>query len=547
MTPARDALDDEPVTFNLAELFERVADAVPDREAVVTPVRRETFRELDDRANRLAHHLRSAGVGPGDHVGLQLMNGTEYLEAMLAAFKLRAVPVNINYRYVEAELEYLYDNADIVALVYDDRFAERVLAARRSATALRHLIAVGGGEPAIPASVEYEDALLAASTGRDFSDRSGDDRYIAYTGGTTGLPKGVLWRHEDIFFAAMGGGDPTTLAGPIEQPDEIVARVLPVPAAMLMTPPLVHVSAQWGAFSMMYGGSKVVLTSPGSFDPVEVLRLVELESVNVLTLVGDAMARPVLDALASRPGAFDLSSLLVFASGGAVLSTSTKAQVAALLPGVIAIDGFGSTETGVTGTRARMPGAAVEEGTRFTVDDRTEVLDEHLRPVGCGTGEIGHLARRGHLPLGYYKDPSKSAALIVEIGGERWVLTSDAATVDADGTVVLLGRGSASINTGGEKVYPEEVEAVVKNHPAVYDAVVVGAPDERWGERVVTVAELRPGATLTLDELTRHCRKSLAGYKLPRALLAVEHVERGPNGKADYRWAREYALTTLEG
>jgi 3-oxocholest-4-en-26-oate---CoA ligase len=536
------------VTFNLADMFERVVDAVPDREVLVTPTRRLTFRELDARANRLAHHLAGAGIRAGEHVGLQLLNGSECLEAMLAAFKLRAVPVNINYRNASAELAYLYENADLVALVYDASFAKRVGVARAGAPMLRHLVAVGSTrEPAIPGSVDYPTALGAGSPARDFGPRSDDDLYVAYTGGTTGLPKGVLWRHEDIFFAAMGGGDPTTLEGPITEPDQIVERVLPVAIVMLLTPPLVHVSAQWGAFSTIYGGGKVVLTAPGSFDPDEVLRLVGAESVNVLTLVGDAMARPVLDALAAHPERYDLSSLLVFASGGAVMSTSTKTQVSELLPNVITVDGFGSSETGVTGTRARMPGAEVEHGSRFTVSEHTSVLDRELRPVAPGSGTIGHVARRGHLPLGYYKDPTRSAELIVDVDGVRWVLTGDAATVEADGTVVVLGRGSASINTGGEKVYPEEVEAVVKDHAAVYDAVVVGVPDEHWGERVVAVVEVRPGATLALHDLQQHCRRLLAGYKLPRELVCVDHLERGPNGKADYRSTRSRAVAAIAG
>jgi acyl-CoA synthetase (AMP-forming)/AMP-acid ligase II len=311
---------------------------------------------------------------------------------------------------------------------------------------------------------------------------------------------------------------------------------------MLLAPPLVHVSAQWGACSTLYGGGTVVLASPGSFDPDEILRLVGTEGAHVLTLVGDAMARPVLDTLAASPDRYDTSSLIVFASGGAVLSTSTKTEIARLLPGVITIDGFGATETGVTGTRARMPGAAIESGTRFTVGEHTRVLDDDLKPVPPGSGAVGRVARRGRVPLGYYKDPHASAALVVEIDGERWALTGDAATVDEDGTVVVLGRGSVSINTGGEKVYPEEVEAVVKDHPAVRDAVVVGRPDERWGERVVAVVALRPGAALAVDELGEHCRRSLAGYKVPRDLVCVDEVVRGPNGKADYRWAREQVV-----
>jgi 3-oxocholest-4-en-26-oate---CoA ligase len=379
---------------------------------------------------------------------------------------------------------------------------------------------------------------------RDFRGRSGDDRYLAYTGGTTGRPKGVMWRHEDIFFAAMGGGDPTTTLGPISRPDELPQRVLPVGAVMLLLPPLAHVSAQWGAFQILFGGGTVVLTSPGSLDPSAAWRLVETERVNILTVVGDAMARPLLDAFAGDPNRYDVSSLLVFASGGAVLSASTKEQITALLPNVVTVDGFGSTETGVVGTRMRLPGGEPDAGPRFTVGDHTAVLDDHLHPVAPGSGAVGRVARRGRMPLGYYKDPIRTAATFVETDGTRWALTGDAATVEVDGTVAFLGRGSMSINTGGEKVYPEEVEVVVKDHPAVYDAMVVGTPHERWGEQVVAVVAPRPGSSVSLDEIRDHCRRSLADYKLPRALCLVDRVERGPNGKGDYTWARERALST---
>ena len=537
-------VDHRLVTYNLAELYERVADAVPEREAVVTRVVRRTYAQLDARANRLAHALAARGVGPGDHVGLQMQNGVEYLETMLAAYKLRAVPVNVNYRYVESELAHLYDDADLVGLVYHRTFAPRIRAALALTPVPGPLLVVDdGGSDVIDGSLGYEEVLAAAEAERDFSGRSGDDLYIAYTGGTTGMPKGVVWRHEDIFFAGMGGGDPTTLVGPISHPDEIVDRVLPTAAVMLLLPPLMHVSAQWGAFSILYGGGTVVLASPGSLDPHEVWSLVGDEQANILTLVGDAMARPLLDAFARDPSRYNVSSLLVFASGGAVLSASTKAQIAALLPNVITIDGFGSTETGVSGSRTRMPGAEVEAGTRFTLDQHSAVLDDQMHPVAPGSGVVGRLARNGRVPVGYYKDLRTSATTFVEVDHVRWALTGDEATVDADGTVVLLGRGSMSINTGGEKVYPEEVEAVVKNHPSVYDAVVVGTPDERWGEQVVVVVAPRPGATVTLDEIRQHCRGALASYKLPRELRVVETVVRGPNGKADYRWARERALT----
>jgi acyl-CoA synthetase (AMP-forming)/AMP-acid ligase II len=536
--------DDPIVSYNLAELFERVADAVPERVAIVTPAGRWSYAQLEARANRLAHALRDLGVASGDHVGLQLHNGVEYLEAMLAGYKLGAVPVNVNYRYVESELAQLYDNADLRALVYHRAFAPRIATALLQTPIPGPLLMVDddSGNDAVEGSIDYEQTLATASPVRDFTGRSSDDVYIAYTGGTTGLPKGVVWRHEDIFFGAMGGGDPTTLEGPISNPEQIVERILPTGAVMLLVPPLMHVSAQWGAFSILYGGGTVVLASAGSLDAHEIWSLVAEERANVLTIVGDAMARPLLDALADNSSRYDLSSLFVFASGGAVLSGSTKAQVADLLPNVITIDGYGSTETGVSGTRSRMPGAQIEEGTRFTIDAHSAVLDNELQRVVPGSGVIGRLARRGHVPVGYYNDAEATANTFVQSAGVRWALTGDAATVDVDGTIVLLGRGSVSINTGGEKVYPEEVEAVVKDHPAVYDAVVVGTPHDRWGEQVVAVVATRSGTTVTLAEIRDHCRVSLAGYKLPRALYIVDTVVRGPNGKSDYQWARERAL-----
>ena len=526
------------MSYNLSELFERVADAVPDREAVATPGRRLTYAELDERANRLAHHLETAGVGAGDHVGLQLLNGTEYLEAMLAAFKLRAVPINVNYRYVERELHHLFEDADLVAVLFSRQFGPRVGAVAARLPELHHLVVVEDGtDEAVPDdAVGYEDALAAASPEGGFEGSSADDVFCAYTGGTTGMPKGVLWRHEDIFFAALGGGDPLLDKGPITDPDELADRIPDFPLVQLCAPPLMHVSASWGAFNALFGGGKVVLLAPGRFDAAEAWEAVAREGVTAVTVVGDAMARPLLDALAAEPDRFDVSSLFVFASGGAILSPATKAEIARLLPNVIVIDTFGSSETGVAGSRSGDGG-----GARFTVDNSTAVLDDEMRPVEPGSGAVGRLARRGHVPLGYHKDEAKTKATFVEADGVRWVLPGDMATVEEDGTVVLLGRGSGSINTGGEKVFPEEVEAVLKGHPAVYDALVVGVPDDRWGERVVAVAQLRPGASLTLDEVQSHCRAELAGYKVPRDLTVVEEIRRGPNGKPDYGWAKEHA------
>jgi 3-oxocholest-4-en-26-oate---CoA ligase len=532
--------------FNLADLFERVADAVPEREVIVSPARRLTFRALEERANRLADTLRRLGVGAGDHIGLQLLNGSEYLEGMLAAFKLSAVPVNVNFRYVEAELRHLYVDADLVAVIHHRRFADRVAQAADGADLLRHLVVVDddSGVTVPSGAVDYESALAESATERpDGSGRTGDDRYIAYTGGTTGLPKGVVWRQEDIFFAAMGGGDVFQSGNFIKTPEEIVERIPEAGATILTTPPLMHVSAQWGVFSQLFGGGRIVFPPQGPFDADNVWRIVADEGVNILTIVGDAMARPLADAYERSQAAgtpYDLSSLIVIGSGGAVLSQVAKERLATLLPNLMIVDGFGSSETGIVGNKMHAAGDS-STAPRFTVNAQTNVLDENGRPVEPGSGAVGRLARKGHVPLGYYKDEAKTKATFVEFDGERWVLPGDNATVDADGTVVLLGRGSTSINTGGEKVYPEEVETALMTAADVADVVVVGLPDERFGERVVAVVKPQAGATPTLEQLQQHARASLAGYKVPRALVLVDTVERTPAGKADYKWAREVA------
>jgi acyl-CoA synthetase (AMP-forming)/AMP-acid ligase II len=526
------------VTYNLSALFERVADRVPDRTAIATPTRRLTYSELDERSTRLAHHLAGHGIGPGDAVGLQLRNGTEYLEATLAACKLRAIPVNVNYRYVERELQQLYADAGLRALLHDATFSDRVAVAAEGAPSITHRLEVGG---ATRTGSSYEDALSGASAERDFEGRGDDDLIITYTGGTTGLPKGVVWRHDDLFFAALGGGDPLLDKGPVTAPDELPERVPDNPLVQLCVPPLIHVSASWGAFNTLFGGGTVVLLAPGPLDADEVWSTVGREGVNSMTVVGDAMARPLLDALEPDPSRYPMDRLLVVASGGAILSPSTKSQRHRLLPQVILLDTFGSSETGVAGSRSAFAGSDTSGGSRFTVNDHVAVLDDDLRPVPPGSDRVGRLARRGHVPLRYHNDPEKSRATFVEAGGHRWVLPGDLARVEEDGTVVLLGRGSGCINTGGEKVFPEEVEATLKGHEAVEDVVVVGVPDDRWGEKVAAVVQPRPGCQVDLDGLRAFAREDLAGYKLPRHLVVVDVVERGVNGKPDYRWARRRA------
>ena len=525
--------------FNLADLFESVVDTVGDRVALVAGDRRLTYAELDGRANRLAHCLADAGIAAGDFVGVQLANGAEYLETMLACFKIRAVPVNINYRYVASELEHLYRDARLSGLAFHSSFAPAVADAIRSIPVRPLLLEVRDDAAASGLGVDLESALAGVPDVRGFARRSADDLYCVYTGGTTGMPKGVLWHHEDIFFAAMGGGDPMSLGNVISSPEELADRVKGGGLASLPASPLVHAAAHWLAFSMLLGGGKVVLVPGRHLDPAALWHLMAAESVNVLVVVGDAIARPLLDWLETHGQRCDVSSLLAIGSGGAALSPSTKRRIARLLPGRVVADAFGSSETGQLG------GSAPEDDPlgppQLRVDERTDVLDADLRPVVAGSGAHGHLARSGHIPIGYLGDEAKTAQTFVEAGGARWALSGDVATVGADGTITVLGRGSLCINTGGEKVFPEEVEAVLKEHGDVEDALVVGVPDDYYGERVSAVVQSRPGADVEPESLRAFCRARLAGYKVPKTIAVVAAVKRSVAGKADYRWARAAA------
>jgi len=524
------------LTWNFADLWEAVVDRVSEREALVCGDRRFTYGQLEDRINRLAHVLSGAGVGPGDHVGCYLTNGPEYIETMFAAFKLRAVPININYRYVADELRHLFDDSEIVALVHDAEFGDRVVAASGD-TPFKVALSVGDGGT-------YEAALAAADPSRPVVEgRSGEDRYLIYTGGTTGMPKGVTWRQEDAFFACIGGGDPMRLSGPVTEPAEVLDRIIDFDFVALPLAPLMHAAAQWTSISWWFAGARVVLL-PGSFDAARVWRTLAEEKVSTVIIVGDAMARPLVDEW-DASGPYDTSSLFALGSGGAPLSASLKDRLHEILPTSTVTDGFGSSETGAQGSQRLEPGSSSGGVTRFTrLGEGTTVLADDLTEVEPGSGVIGRVALSGRIPLGYHRQPEATAATFVEVGGRRWVVTGDAATVEPDGSITLLGRGSGSINTGGEKVFPEEVEGALKSHPNVYDAVVVGIPDERFGQRVAAVVSFRPGQSATLEELAAHCRTFIAGYKVPRDLTVVDEVVRSPTGKADYRWASATALAT---
>ena len=522
--------------YQLADLFESVVDRVPDAEAIVANARRLTYRQLDERANRLAHHLQAAGIGRGDHVGCHLLNGTEYVETMIACFKISAVPVNVNYRYVEEELRYLYDNADLVGLVFDAELADRVAKVLPDAPKVRHLIAVGE-QDIVEDAIEYETALADHSPERVFPDtRSPDDVWLLYTGGTTGMPKGVMWRHEDVFFAGMGGGSP--VEEPVKSPQELAARIDPeaFQLTMFAAPPLIHGAAQLGTFITFWAGRRLILIR--KYSGHGALQLIEQEKINTISIVGDAMAIPLIEALEERD--YDVSSLFVLSTAGAIMSATVRNRIKELMPNVGILDSFGSSETGYNGSEAE--GSSPDKGLKFKMTDRTAGVSDDHRVLEPGSTEVGRVAQRGHIPLGYFNDPQKTAETFIEIDGERWVLMGDRATVDSDGIIHVLGRGSVCINSGGEKIFPEEVEAALKSHPDIVDAIVAGVPDERWGERVAAVLQVRRGGVPPSQaEVEQHLADRIARYKIPRSIRVVETLERSPSGKPDYGWARRVA------
>ena len=534
------------MALNFADLFEHAADAFGDRAALACGDRLVTYRELEERTNRLAHHLAGAGVGPGDHVGLYARNSVEAIETLIAACKLRAAAVNINYRYVENELQYMFADSDLTALVYDRRLAPVVAAAAPAAPGLRALVEIDDGSPidggpaaataetTVPAA-EYDEALAAAPPDRDFPARSGDDVYIIYTGGTTGYPKGVLWRHEDIWRTLAGGIDFVT-GEPL--PDEWAQSRKGLDGGefvKLCAAPLIHGNAQVAALAGLFSGETVVLLP--AFDAQQIWRAVQRHHVNVLVIIGDAMARPLVEAYLA--GDYDVSSLVAVSSSAALFSPAVKDACAKALPDVVITEAIGSTETGFAGISFVSAGDPHRGGPTVMAGPDVVVLDDHNQPVA--PGQVGRLARGGHVPLGYYKDPERTAAMFAEVNGKRYAVPGDMARVEDDGTVTLLGRGNTCVNTGGEKVFPEEVEGALKSHPDVFDALVIGVPDDLLGQRVAALVQPRPGAAPDLAALQEHVRGQIAGYKVPRSIWLTEAIRRTVSGKADYGWARQYA------
>jgi acyl-CoA synthetase (AMP-forming)/AMP-acid ligase II len=526
------------MALNIADLFEHAADAVPERLAIACGDNEISYRDLEALSNRLAHCLAANGVGHGDHVGVYGRNSIELVATFLASYKLRAVPVNVNYRYVEAELRYLFTEAELVGLVYDRQFSDKVAGLLPECPGLLAVLAVEDGSgAALPAgALDFAVALARSASERDFGERSADDIYMLYTGGTTGYPKGVLWRHEDVW-RTLGGGIDFTTGERLPDEWEQIRRGTAGAAGMvrLATAPLIHGSAQWGTLPGLFCGDKVVFVP--QFNPHEIWRAVQRHKVNVLMITGDAMARPLIEAYQEEQ--YDLSSLLAISSNAALFSPVVKEQYLTLLPSVVITDAIGASETGFTGLGYVSAGNKKAEGPTVTAGPSTIVIDEDDKPVG--PGGTGRIARGGHIPLGYYKDPVKTAALFAEVDGVRYAVPGDFARVEQDGSITLLGRGNTCVNTGGEKVYPEEVEGALKSFGTVFDALVIGVPDERLGQRVAALIQPRDGQHVDLAGLEAHLRTQIAGYKVPRSVWLVEQIGRTPAGKADYRWARRFA------
>ncbi|WP_141015598.1 acyl-CoA synthetase [Nocardioides sambongensis] len=527
------------MALHIADLFEHVVDVVPDRTALVIGERRLTYAELDAEANRIAHHLVAAGIVPGDHVGLMARNTVEHVAAMLGCFKVRAVPININYRYVQAELDYLVDNSEMVALIHEARYAAVLDDVVPGHHRLRHVVVIEDGSDARPTSydaVDWAAVLADQPSTRGFGERSPDDVFIVYTGGTTGYPKGVMWRHEDVW-RTLGGGIDFATRDYLTEYDQSRTAATIEPLTCLQFGPIMHANGQWGMLLRFFTGHTNVLLP--KFDPAQVWRTIESERVNTISLIGDAMARPLIEEYAR--GDYDGSGLTTLTSAAAIFSVEVKQRWLDLLPQVVVMDIIGASETGFTGNGRILHENLADKGSLVGIGPETVVLSDDDRVLDPDTdvGAIGRMARRGSIPIGYFGDPEKTARTFVHIDGTRYAVPGDYVQIEPGRRLTLLGRGSNCINTGGEKVYPEEVEVALKSHPDVFDTLVLGLPDPVYGQQVAALVEPRPGADLDFDDVRRHLRTRLSGYKVPRTLHSVPTIPRHVTGKADYRRARE--------
>ncbi|MGA9489519.1 MAG: acyl-CoA synthetase [Mycobacterium sp.] len=547
-------MSDIATQFTVPDVIAAVAAAIPDRELIIQGDQRYTYADIIARSNRLAAYLHSRGLGchtersdlagheaGQDLIGLYAYNGNEFVEALLGAFAARVAPFNVNFRYVKAELQYLLADSGATALIYHAAFAPRVAEVLPDLPQLRVLIQIAddSGNALLYGAVDYE-TIIASDSPEPALQHSPDDLYVLYTGGTTGMPKGVLWRQHDIFMTSFGGRNLMT-GEPTASLDEIVTRLGAGPGTKLMIlPPLIHGAAQWSVMTAITTGQTVVFPSVvDHLDADDVVRTIEREKVMAVTVVGDAIARPLVAAV--EKGIADVSSLAVVANGGALLTPYLKQRLIEVLPNAIVVDGVGSSETGAQMHHMSTSGT-VSTGT-FNAGPDTFVAAEGLGSIlEPGHDGMGWLAQRGYVPLGYKGDAAKTAATFPVIGGVRYAVPGDRARHRADGCIELLGRDSVTINSGGEKIFVEEVETAIASHPAVIDVVVTGRPSERWGQEVVAVVALAEHGRADAGELIDHAAQTLARYKLPKAVVFRAAIERSPAGKADYRWAREQAI-----
>ena len=540
--------------FNAADIFEGVVDRVPDREAIVHGSTRLTYKELDARSNKAANALKKLGIKKGSHIGIYAFNCVEWLEIMLGAYKLCAIPININYRYVEEELKYLIDNADMEAIFYHKQFSNKLENIKSHLPLLKNFICIednSGEGDVIDKSFNFEDLIANEDESRLDVDRSGDDKYILYTGGTTGMPKGVVWRMEDVLMT-LGGGIDAVTGEKYPTPEAFADKCLQDQTIALALAPFMHGGAQWQSFNSFFSGWKLIINDQISFDADYVWEVVAKEKVMNLTIMGDAMGRPLCDALprAIEKG-LDLSSLFVLSSTASVFSASIKDTILEYLPNLFLIDAVGSSETGATGVNIHTKDGKLKDsggGPKFTKPNFSEILNLDTKEVipPSDTETIGYLARKGHVPVAYYKDEEKSKKTFIEVGGERYSIPGDMAKYEEDGQMTLLGRGSVSINSGGEKIFPEEVEMALKAHPNIFDCLVVGVKDDRWGQKVVAVIQRRENDELSLSDIKDVASKYIASYKMPKEIVFSELIERAPSGKPNYQWAQEFANSKLK-
>jgi fatty-acyl-CoA synthase len=529
--------------WNYADIWERVAERIPEEQALVHGDVRRTWAEFDRRADGLAATFLAAGVDRQDKVAIYLYNGPEYLEAMFGAFKVSLVPVNTNYRYSDDELVYLWDNSDSVAVVFHGVFTETVERIREKVGARLWLWVDDGSGDCPDWATPFEEAASSAD-GRVAPPwgRDGDDLNFMYTGGTTGMPKGVMWRQDDLFRATVAASNPL-LAG--EADIALIDETVNGPG-MVQTPacPLMHGTGQFTALIFLCGGGSIVTLTNRKFDVVELLDTIEREKVNSIAIVGDAFGKPMVAALDAEPNRWDISSLVAVTSSGVMWSAEIKARMLEHNPGMLLLDAFSSSEA--IGLGQSISSAGGTSGTaKFVLGENARVITDDGRDVEPGSGERGRVAVRGYTPIGYYKDDAKSKATFIEIDGDTYSIPGDWATVEADGSLTLLGRGSQCINTGGEKVFPEEVEEALKRHPSVHDAVVVGLPDDKWGQSINAVVELWPDQTFAEDELVAHVKGNLAAFKAPKRVVTIDTIGRAPNGKVDYKRMTTYAADEL--